>query len=98
MLNKTNIRTVILTFISPFFYPVILKIFGLLGKLGFSDSVQNMAYSPSLQTIERGVGKGIKLYVDTTTSKFGSDMIEGKFDDYFFNSLIKLKPSGKTIF
>lgn len=97
MSNKSKFRYFILGCIPPIFYPVILKAVHSLRLIGLSSSVQSMIFAPAWHTIKKGKGRGIKLFIDTSTGQIGLDMASGKYDDYFFDLLAQLKPEGKTI-
>lgn len=97
MSNKTSLRLFIIRLIPVSLHPAILNIANSLSRFFGSQNVQQLMYSPTWKTIQHGPGKGIHLFFDDS-GEIGKEMIQGTYDDYFFESIRSEKPEGKTIF
>jgi FkbM family methyltransferase len=92
MANKTQIRSLLVSFTPPILYPVIRSI------MNVSSGFRGSFYSPTWNMIEKGPFKGIQLFFDATTGTGEKELLTGKYDSYFFTYLKKLPVKGKTFF
>jgi FkbM family methyltransferase len=97
MLDRTTARLFVVRLIPVAFHPPILKAANTIANAMGGQRFQQMMFSPTWHVIQRGPGKGTQLFMDNSGG-LASEMIQGTYDEYFFEAVKKKKPEGKVIF
>lgn len=63
---------------------------------GIKNSRKNL-FHPAWHLIEKGILKGRNLYIDPLRSYWQKEMLEGNYDDFLFNYILKFDLKGKTV-